>query len=414
MNSKSIHINKKSIIRGKKGLLTVSLAVVTLFSATMLSQKTVDASAVNNVATANSVNSKFVKLYNDVTKNSIHVANRSLQNGSNWKTAKAVKGTDGETYLLVGNNEYVNAKDMDLKDETSSQKLSGVVRVGDMQYAQLYTNPLDGAKLITDRSLSGNSNWQTDIKVIVDGVTYYRVATNEWVKGSKVSLISEKSRSEKTYVKNGPEAENTTETNTNDNNTSNNTSNNNGGSSSNNNNNSSTGTDEDGMVTIRISYIKRSTTTNNSWLLKTETRQVKLNSNLTINAPKFDGYTIVPNEDNRTYPVQFDDEQFYVPYTQDGVVPLPPDTPTSTPDGMVNVIINYYKPGDGDDWELSSKLLKTETRQVKQNSTINVVAPQFDGYTVNPEKANQSITAQYDGQEINVPYTQNDAQATTK
>src|SRR5699024_5692853 len=118
----------------------------------------------------------------------IHQANRGLANGTDWKTAKAVKGTDGNIYLLVGGNEYANANQMDLRDETSKQNLAGVVHVGDVQYARLYTNPLDGAKLITNRALQGNSDWKTDTKVTVDGVTYYRVSTNEWVKANDANL----------------------------------------------------------------------------------------------------------------------------------------------------------------------------------------------------------------------------------
>lgn len=104
------------LVHGKKGWLAVGLTFITLFSATMLSQKTVDASAVNNVAVANSTISSSVQLYNSVTTNDMHKANRGLANGTAWKTAKAVKGVDGQTYLLVGGNEYANANQMDLAD----------------------------------------------------------------------------------------------------------------------------------------------------------------------------------------------------------------------------------------------------------------------------------------------------------
>ncbi|AYE38234.1 hypothetical protein D1B17_06150 [Companilactobacillus zhachilii] len=240
MNFKKRRLNKAleektyrvKLVHSNKGWLTIGATFITLLGAMTMSQLTTDASAVNNVATANATKKGFVQLYNSVTEKSIHKANRGLQNGSAWKTAKAVKGVDGETYLLVGGNEYANAKEMDLADETSSQDLSGIVHIGDVQYARLYSNPLNGAKLISNRALSGNSDWKTNAKVTVDGVIYYRVATDEWVKANNANLTSENSRSEKTYIKNAPDAEtNTTTPNTNNNGGGSSSSSHNGGGS---------------------------------------------------------------------------------------------------------------------------------------------------------------------------------------
>jgi len=96
---------RTKLVHGKKGWLAIGMTFVTLFSATILTQKIVDASAVNNVATANSSTSSYVQLFNNVTNSNIKRANRGLENGTTWKTAKAVKGVDGNTYVLVGGNE---------------------------------------------------------------------------------------------------------------------------------------------------------------------------------------------------------------------------------------------------------------------------------------------------------------------
>lgn len=224
-------IYKVKLVHSKKGWLTIGLTFVTLFSATMLNQKTVDASAVNNVAIANSTTSSSVQLWNSVTSKDMHKANRGLANGTAWKTAKAVRGVDGETYLLVGGNEYANANQMDLADETSSQTLDGIVHVGSGQYAELYTNPMTGAKLITNRALGKNTAWKTDQKVVVDGQTYYRVATNEWVKADDAYLTSESSRSDKTYTKNAPDETTSTDNTNNSSNSNNNSGSHNGGGS---------------------------------------------------------------------------------------------------------------------------------------------------------------------------------------
>lgn len=390
------------LVHSKKGWLTIGLTFVTLFSATMLSQKTVDASAVNNVAVASSSNSTFVQLWSDVTSSNIHKANRGLGNGTAWKTAKAVKGVDGETYLLVGGNEYANANQMDLADETSKQDLTGVVLTN--VESKLYTNPLadGGPQLITNRGLGDNTAWKTDTKVVVDGQTYYRVATNEWIKANNVSLTSVSSRSEKTYTKNAPDAETTT---TDNGNTNNNNNSSNGGSTT-------TPADPDKEVTITINYFKRSTTTNDTYILKTEKRKVKLNSNITIDAPVFNGYTVVPGEDHWTYKVQFDGEEFNIPYTKDsennGGSTTTPTNPTDS-DKEVTITINYIKRSTTTN---DTYVLKTETRKVKLNSSITIDAPKFDGYTVVPSEEHGTYKVLLDGEIFTVPYTKDDADPT--
>lgn len=369
------------LVHSKKGWLTIGLTFVTLFSATMLSQKTVDASAVNNVAVANSSNSTFVQLWSDVTSNNIHKANRGLGNGTSWKTAKAVKGVDGETYLLVGGNEYANANQMDLADETSKQDLKGIVLTN--TESKLYTNPLaaGGPQLITNRGLGDNTAWKTDTKVVVDGQIYYRVATNEWIKASNVSLTSVSSRSEKTYTKNSPDAESTP---TDNGNTNNNSSN--GGSTT----TPTNPTDSNKEVTVTINYIKRSTTTNDSYVLKTETRKVKLNSNITIDAPKFDGYTVVPGEEHGTYKVLLDGEEFNVPYTKDDA------DPTGAQSKFVSIHL----------LDEQGKELVGRWDMAPLGKEKTFTAPTLDGYT--PVVASKTIVAKAEGNtDINFTYKKN-------
>ncbi|WP_125588830.1 MucBP domain-containing protein [Companilactobacillus jidongensis] len=288
MNFKKRRLNKAleertyrvKLVHGKKGWITVGLTFVTLFSLTALGQKTVDASAVNNVATANSTTGSYVQLWNNVTKDSIRKANRGLQNGTAWKTAKAVKGVDGKTYVLVGGNEYANVNEMDLADETSSQKLSGTVHVGNVEYAALYTNPLEGAKQIKNRGLAGNSDWITNQKVTVDGVTYYRVATNEWVKANNANLTSENSRSDKNYIKNAPDDETVTTPDTD---------NNNGSSSSGSHNNG--GSTETEYANVTVKYVDE----NGNKIFPTSTIEQKVGETYTSKAAKIDGYTVNGN-----------------------------------------------------------------------------------------------------------------------
>jgi len=55
--------------------------------------------------------------------------------------------------------------------------------LGVINTASLYTK--DG-KIIKDRALAKDSNWITDKKLVVNGETFHRVSTNEWVKASDV------------------------------------------------------------------------------------------------------------------------------------------------------------------------------------------------------------------------------------
>ncbi|WP_201781796.1 MucBP domain-containing protein, partial [Companilactobacillus tucceti] len=181
-------------------------------------------------------------MWNDVTTNKIHRSDRGLQSGTSWKTAKAVIGVDGNTYVQVSTNEYANINQMDLQNETSKQDLSGVVHVGNN--TQLYSNPLEGAKPISNRALAANTDWKTDGKVTVNGVTYYRVSTDEWVKAEDSNLISETSRSDKTYIANDPDAEPLPDTDTD-------TDNNNNGSGDNNGGGTTTPTETKAPVTIK-------------------------------------------------------------------------------------------------------------------------------------------------------------------
>ena len=39
-----------------------------------------------------------------------------------------------------------------------------------------------------DRHVPGESSWQTDQTATVNGITYYRVSTNEWINAKFVTL----------------------------------------------------------------------------------------------------------------------------------------------------------------------------------------------------------------------------------
>jgi len=66
---------------------------------------------------------------------------------------------------------------------TDSSHMSVIkVRNSASNFVRLMALQNDGSmKVITDRGLGNNSSWKTDQIKVSDGVTYHRVATNEWV-----------------------------------------------------------------------------------------------------------------------------------------------------------------------------------------------------------------------------------------
>lgn len=388
MNFKKKRLNKAleekiyrvKLVHGKKGWITVGLTFVTLFSATMFGAKTIDASAVNNVARANASNGGYVQLWNSVTKDSIHKANRGLQNGTDWKTAKAVKGVDGKTYVLVGGNEYADVNEMDLADETSSQKLSGTVHVGNVQYARLYTNPLDGAKLVQNRALQGSSDWKTNGKVTVDGETYYRVATNEWVKESDAKITSENSRSDKKYIKNAPDEETTT-TITPDTNTNNSGSNSGSGSHS---SGGSTTTPDTKTANVTVKYVNESgEEIATSKVLKNQ----EVGTDVTEKAIDVDGYTLT-DEDSQKVTVSKDGNTITFTYKKT-------DTTPTTDEGKITV---KYVDQNGDD------VAPADTTSQKVGSSFLATARSVDGYTVQGDFT-KTITVTKEDTTITFTYT---------
>ncbi|WP_334328663.1 MucBP domain-containing protein [Companilactobacillus sp. HBUAS59699] len=372
MNFKKRRLNKAleekvyrvKLVHGKKGWITVGLTFVTLFSATVFGAKSVDASAVNNVATANSTTSGYVQLWNNVTKNSIRKANRGLQNGTAWKTAKAVKGVDGKTYVLVGGNEYANVNEMDLSDETSYQKLSGIVHIGDVEYARLYTDPLNGSKVIRNRALLGNSDWIVNKKVTVNGVTYYRVATNEWVKANNANLTSENSRSDKTYIKNAPDEETTTTPDTD--------TNNNGGSGSYNGGSTTTPAKDTANVTVK--YVN---TSGEEIATPKTLKNQKVGSDLTERAIDVDGYTLI-SEGTQNVTISKDGNTITFTYTKDVV-------PAETGDVTIKAVD-----------ENNNAIGEATTVTKNVGDSYIAVAPKIQGYTLDDDSS-KTITVAEEG-----------------
>ncbi|GEO63113.1 GH25 family lysozyme [Companilactobacillus nantensis] len=120
------------------------------------------------------------------------LSSRALSNHSAWQTDQN-KVVNGVTYYRVATNEWVSAQYLTDNNASSSQGSStssmSVIKVknSNASFVQLMALQDDGTmKVVTNRALGNNTSWQTDQNKVVDGVTYYRVATNEWVSASYV------------------------------------------------------------------------------------------------------------------------------------------------------------------------------------------------------------------------------------
>lgn len=112
------------------------------------------------------------------------ITNRALSNNTSWQTDQT-KVVDGTTYYRVATNEWVAEQYLaNNSSTTNAASDANVIKVNNANssYVQLVALQADGSmKIITNRALANNTSWQTDQTKVVDGTTYYRVATNEWI-----------------------------------------------------------------------------------------------------------------------------------------------------------------------------------------------------------------------------------------
>ena len=137
------------------------------------------------VIEVNNSSSSYVPLMALQTDGSMKtITNRALSNNTSWQTDQT-KVVDGTTYYRVATNEWVAEQYLaNNSSTTNAASDANVIKVNNANssYVQLVALQADGSmKIITNRALANNTSWQTDQTKVVDGTTYYRVATNEWI-----------------------------------------------------------------------------------------------------------------------------------------------------------------------------------------------------------------------------------------
>ena len=127
------------------------------------------------------------------------IVDRSLINNSRWTTdTKRTVLASGKVFYRVSTHEYVSADQVTFEATDPSNSADVVkgdvvvtplpsIKIIQASYAGSITdlwNKSDDNKSMTrsaDRHLAGGTLWRTDQTATVNGVTYYRVSTNEWV-----------------------------------------------------------------------------------------------------------------------------------------------------------------------------------------------------------------------------------------
>lgn len=106
------------------------------------------------------------------------VQNRALHSATDWFSDEEMTFA-GETYYRVATNEWVKAPSVYVYENKNL-----VIRTDSTQ--SLINSE---GKVVANRALNADSAWRTDRIAYINGKTYYRVATNEFVATDAVSII---------------------------------------------------------------------------------------------------------------------------------------------------------------------------------------------------------------------------------
>lgn len=113
----------------------------------------------------------------------------STSTGSNTNTGNTGSNTNTGTSTNNNTSTSTTADENKNNDETTTPATSYSSVYAPTTSTELYN---DNGELITNVGLGKNTAWKVDQKKVVNGVTYLRVATNEWVKvnnGLEIKLI---------------------------------------------------------------------------------------------------------------------------------------------------------------------------------------------------------------------------------
>ncbi|WP_053084455.1 glycoside hydrolase family 73 protein [Companilactobacillus ginsenosidimutans] len=133
-------------------------------------------------------NANGAKMYVQADPN--YPTKRTLPNGSNWRVTGKVLSNQGELYFRVSTKEYVKAADIQLKSSTEGETTHKIIKATNPDsYAVPLVSFHENNKMKdSNRGLANDNYWAVDKTRVVDGHTYYRVSTNEWIKDTYATI----------------------------------------------------------------------------------------------------------------------------------------------------------------------------------------------------------------------------------
>lgn len=112
---------------------------------------------------------------------------RSLDNFTSWKLG-ATKSIKGVTYYKVATNEYVSASGIQIQGQVTPSatitKTPGYIGTIHKSGALSY----DDNGNMTNHSFGNFTSWKLDASKTINGTTYYRVATNQWISSEDMDI----------------------------------------------------------------------------------------------------------------------------------------------------------------------------------------------------------------------------------
>lgn len=111
--------------------------------------------------------------------------NHTLGNFTSWKL-DAKKEMRGTIYYRVATNEWIPAASMDINVPQATNITRTPGFVGTIFHGGTLSYTDNGQ--ITNNAFGNYTAWKLDAKKVMNGQTYYRVATNQWIEESAMSV----------------------------------------------------------------------------------------------------------------------------------------------------------------------------------------------------------------------------------
>ncbi|HIY92678.1 MAG TPA: hypothetical protein H9820_07005 [Candidatus Companilactobacillus pullicola] len=167
---------------------TISVVRTVKVSNTTDSWTTTDTTGVVTTKTA----SKYYTLKND---DNVTIANRALGANTAWKTDKVRTNQDGVKQYRVATGEWIDADNVVYgENNNNNNNGSGLTEIKTVSGVATLTKPAgyfmtlfgDNGKALDNMMLASQTAWRVDRTAKdANGVTYYRVATGEWLQAGE-------------------------------------------------------------------------------------------------------------------------------------------------------------------------------------------------------------------------------------